>query len=283
MRTTDKQEDYALEELLISRMAKELKGEMVGGAATYCSMAAVKLAQSLYNPDLIDMSGGLHYFDSRAPMAFLSAESLGKGTAKARVSWEELFAMVFRQKFVVWVGPAQIDQNGNANISVIGDWKSPKAALIGARGLPDDSVHLQAMNYHVVDHSKRSFAPRVDFVCAVGFGEARRKAGVRDGRPGIVVSNLGVFDFDEEAGRMRLQSLHPGVSLQEVKEKTGFELLIPSEIPETEPPTKEEVELIRNRIDPLALRLLDRTPRPQIVPLMLQVAQREAELFKSRA
>src|SRR5574341_1953014 len=87
MRTTDKQEDYALEELLISRMAKELKGEMVGGAATYCSMAAVKLAQSLYNPDLIDMSGGLHYFDSRAPLAFLSTESMGKGTAKARVSW----------------------------------------------------------------------------------------------------------------------------------------------------------------------------------------------------
>lgn len=280
MRTTDKQEDYALEELLISRMAKELKGEMVGGAATYCSMAAVKLAQSLYNPDLIDMSGGLHYFDSRAPMAFLSAESLGKGTAKARVSWEELFAMVFRQKFVVWVGPAQIDQNGNANISVIGDWKSPKAALIGARGLPDDSVHLRAMNYHVVDHSKRSFAPRVDFVCAVGFGEAREKAGVRDGCPGVVVSNLGVFDFDEASGKMRLQSLHPGVSIEEVKEKTGFELLIPSKIPETEPPTKEEVDLIRKQIDPLGLRFLDRMPRANMKDYLCQLIQRESELFK---
>lgn len=280
MRTTDKQEDYALEELLISRMAKEMKGEMVGGAATYCSMAAVKLAQSLYNPDLIDMSGGLHYFDSRAPMAFLSAESLGKGTAKARVSWEELFAMVFRQKFVVWVGPAQIDQNGNANISVIGDWKSPKAALIGARGLPDDSVHLQAMNYHVVDHSKRSFAPRVDFVCAVGFGAAREKAGVRDGCPGVVVSNLGVFDFDEASGKMRLQSLHPGVSIEEVKEKTGFELLIPSKIPETEPPTKEEVDLIRKQIDPLGLRFLDRMPRANMKDYLCQLIQRESELFK---
>lgn len=280
MRTTDRQEDYALEELLISRMAKELKGEMVGGAATYCSMAAVKLAQSLYNPDLIDMSGGLHYFDSRAPMAFLSAESLGKGTAKARVSWEELFAMVFRQKFVVWVGPAQIDQNGNANISVIGDWKSPKAALIGARGLPDDSVHLRAMNYHVVDHSKRSFAPRVDFVCAVGFGAAREKAGVRDGCPGVVVSNLGVFDFDEASGKMRLQSLHPGVSIEEVKEKTGFELLIPSKIPETEPPTKEEVDLIRKQIDPLGLRFLDRMPRANMKDYLCQLIQRESELFK---
>ncbi len=86
MQTTNQQEEYAPEELLISRMAKEMRGEMVGGAATYCSMVAVKLAQSLYNPDLIDMSGGLHHFDSRTPMAFLAAESLGRGSAKARVS-----------------------------------------------------------------------------------------------------------------------------------------------------------------------------------------------------
>ncbi|MBI2987360.1 MAG: CoA-transferase [Deltaproteobacteria bacterium] len=280
MQTTNQQEEYAPEELLISRMAKEMKGEMVGGAATYCSMVAVKLAQSLYNPDLIDMSGGLHHFDSRTPMAFLAAESLGRGSAKARVTWEELFGMVFRQKFIVWVGPAQIDQYGNANISVIGDWNNPKAALIGARGLPDDSVHLKAMNYHVVDHSKRSFPARVDFVCAVGFGEAREKAGVRDGCPGVVVSNLGVFDFDEASGKMRLQSLHPGVSIEEVKEKTGFELLIPSKIPETEPPTKEEVDLIRKQIDPLGLRFLDRMPRANMKDYLCQLIQRESELFK---
>lgn len=279
MQTANKSEEYTLEELLISRMAKEMKGEMVGGAATYCSMAAVKLAQSLYNPDLIDMSGGLHHFDSRTPMAFLSAESLGRETAKARVSWEELFAMVFRQKFVVWVGPAQIDQRGNANISVIGDWHNPKAALIGARGLPDDSVHLKAMNYHVVDHSKRSFPARVDFVCAVGFGEAREKAGLRDGRPGIVVSNLGVFDFDEALGKMRVESLHPGVSIEEVKEKTGFDLLIPSNVPETEPPARKEVDFIRNQIDPLGLRFLDRMPRPNMKDYLSQVIQRESELF----
>jgi glutaconate CoA-transferase subunit B len=283
MQTTGQQEEYTLEELLICRMAKEMKGEIVGGAATYCSMAAVKLAQSLYNPDLIDMSGGLHHFDSRTPMAFLAAESLGRGTAKARVSWEELFALVFRQKFVVWVGPVQIDQNGNANISVIGDWNNPKAALIGARGLPDDSVHLKAMNYHVVDHSKRSFPARVDFVCAVGFGEAREKAGVRDGCPGIVVSNLGVFDFDEASGKMRLQSLHPGVPVEEVREKTGFDLIIPSKIPMTEPPSKEEVDLIRNQIDPLGLRFLDRMAKGQVGDYMQRVIQREKELFRTRS
>jgi len=114
----------------------------------------------------------------------------------------------------------------------------------------------------------------------VGFGEAREKAGVRDGCPGVVVSNLGVFDFDEASGKMRLQSLHPGVSIEEVKEKTGFELLIPSKIPETEPSTKEEVDLIRKQIDPLGLRFLDRMPRANMKDYLCQLIQRESELFK---
>ncbi len=279
----NRQEEYTLEELLISRMAKEMKGEIVAGAATYCSTAAVKLAQSLYNPDLIDMSGGLHHFDSRTPMAFLLSEFAGKETARARVSWEELFAMVFRQKFFVWVGPAQIDQNGNVNISVIGDWSQPKVALVGARGLPDDSVHLKAMNYHVVDHSRRSFVPRVDFVAAVGLGEARERSGVKEGGPGIVVSNLGVFDFDHNLGKMRLRSLHPGVSLQEVKEKTGFELVIPPKILGTEPPSKEDLDLIRNKIDPLGLRFLDRMPKAEVGDYMYRTIQSEGQLLKPRS
>ena len=273
---------YSLEDLLISRMARELKGEIVGGAATFCSMAAVKLAQFLHNPDLIDMSGGLHHFDSRAPLTLFHTEFLGKESAKARVSWGELFLMVFREKFFVWIGPAQIDQNGNANISAIGPWDRPKAALVGARGLPDDSVHLTSMNYHVIDHSKRTFVPRVDFVCAVGFGPARESGEVKSGRPGVVISNLGVFDFDEQSGRMRLQSLNAGVTLDQVKENTGFDLLLPSTVPQTDAPTQTEIALIRDRIDPLGLRFLDRMPRPEAAAFLDQHAAREREMFSSR-
>ena len=273
------QYNYSLEYLLISRMARELKGEIVGGAATFCSMAAVKLAQALYNPDLTDMSGGLHHFDSRAPLTLFHTEFLGRESAKARVSWGELFLMVFREKFFVWIGPAQIDQHGNANISAIGPWERPKAALVGARGLPDDSVHLTSMNYHVIDQSKRTFVPRVDFVCAVGYGPARETDEVKSGRPGIVVSNLGVFDFDESAGKMRLQSLHPGVSLDQVKENTGFDLLLPSAIRETQAPTQTEIALIRERIDPLGLRFLDRMPRAEAAAFLDQLAAKEREMF----
>jgi len=278
----DTLDGYTLEDLLICRMAREMKGEAIAGAATYCSNVAVKLAQALHNPDLIDFSSGLHHFDSRTPATILLSEYVGKATRKARMSWEELFAMIFRQQFLIWVGPAQIDQNGNANISVIGRWEDPKVAMVGARGLPDDSVHVKAMNYHVLDHSKRSFVSRVDFVCAVGFGDARKNAGIKDGEPGIVVSNLGVFDFDAASGRMRIQSLHPGVSLDEVRQNTGFELIVPAEVPRTALPTKEEIDLIPT-LDPLGLRFLDRMPRAKAGSYLTQVLQRERELFKAYA
>jgi len=273
--------EYTLDELLISRMAREMKGEAVAGAATYCSIVAVKLAQYLYAPDLIDFNSGLHHFDSRTPATMVSSEYLGKAGRKGRMCWEELFAAVFRQKFLIWVGAVQVDQFGNANISVVGQWENPKVALVGARGLPDDSVHLQAMNYHVVDHSKRSFVGQVDFVCSVGYGEARKKAGVRDGLPGIVVSNLGIFDFAPESGRMRIQSLHPGVALEDVKKNTGFELLAPSVIPQTAAPTREELDLIRTQIDPLGLRVMDRIPRAKAGEYLAQVLKKEKELFQT--
>jgi glutaconate CoA-transferase subunit B len=271
-------QEYTLEDLLICRMARDMKGEMVAGAATSCSNVAVKLAQALYNPDLIDFSSGLHHFDSRTPATMISSEIAGRGKGKARVSWDELFSLIFRQQFIIWVGPAQVDQNGNANISVVGPWENPKIAMVGARGLPDDSVHVTAMNYHVTDHSKRTFVAHVDFVCAVGFGDARKQAGVKDGEPGIIVSNLGIFDFDRASGQMRIQSLHPGVTLDEVKQNTGFELIIPSEIPRTEPPTKQELDLIPT-LDPLGLRFLDRMPRATAGPYMAQALQKENEMF----
>lgn len=270
--------EYTLEDLLVCRMARDMKGEKLAGGATYCANVAVKLAQALYNPDLIDFLSGLHHFDSRTPATMIASEMAGKGKGKAKVSWEELFALIFREQFIIWVGPAQVDQNGNANISVVGRWEDPKIAMVGARGLPDDSVHVTAMNYHVADHSKRTFVGHVDFVCAVGFGDARKRAGLTKGEPGIVVSNLGIFDFDRAAGRMRIQSLHPSVSLDDVVQNTGFDLLIPSPIPPTEPPTQQEMDWIP-KLDPLGLRFLDRMPRAKAGGYLAQALQKEARMF----
>jgi glutaconate CoA-transferase subunit B len=107
------------------------------------------------------------------------------------------------------------------------------------------------------NHNPRSLVERVDFVSAAGFlggGDERERLGLTGG-PRIVVTNLAVLDFEPESKRMRLHSVHPGVALDEVKDATGFELLVAADgVPETPRPTEEQVRLIRDVIDPDSMR-----------------------------
>ena len=162
--------------------------------------------------------------------------------------------MPYRQVFdVVWSGrrnlimmASQIDRTGNQNISAIGDWARPKAQLVGVRGAPGNTVN-HSTSYWVPNHSTRSFVEQVDVVCGVGY-ERAAAAGPSASRfheIRRVISNLGVFDFETPDQVMRLRSVHPGVTVEEVAEATGFDLVVPDEVPETRMPTPEELDLIR--------------------------------------
>jgi acyl CoA:acetate/3-ketoacid CoA transferase beta subunit len=171
--------------------------------------------------------------------------------------------MPYRRVFdVVWSGrrnlimmASQIDRTGNQNISAIGDWARPRAQLVGVRGAPGNTVN-HPTSYWVPKHTTRSFVEQVDVVSGVGYaraGEAGPSAG-RFHEIRHVVSNLGVFDFETPDRTMRVRSLHPGVTVPEVVEATGFELVIPPEVPETRLPTAAELELIQTVLDPRDLR-----------------------------
>ena len=151
----------------------------------------------------------------------------------------------------VMMGAAQIDRHGNQNISAIGDWKRPKAQLLGVRGAPGNTVN-HPVSYWIPRHSPRVFTPRVDMVSGVGYDRGARELRV-------VVTNLAVLDFglDPEgmAERvMRLRSVHPGVEVAEVVAATGFPLVVPDEVPVTRTPTEEELGLIRGRLEPAGAR-----------------------------
>jgi glutaconate CoA-transferase subunit B len=109
--------------------------------------------------------------------------------------------------------------------------------------------------FHLVvnSHDKRIFVPKCDFVSAYGWGsggaDARTKLGLPEGGPRYVVTPLCVMDFDDDSKRMRLKSLHPGVSIDDVVQNTGFELLIPPQVPVTRLPTAEQLHVLRTRID----------------------------------
>lgn len=162
--------------------------------------------------------------------------------------------MKFRRRGVFFAGALQIDQFGNSNLIAIGsDYKKPKFRGPGAIGVCNATVMNSRFHLVVNSHDPRIFVPRCDFVSAYGWGEggadARTKLGLPGGGPRYVVTPLCVMDFEDATKRMRLKSVHPGVGIDQVMKNTAFELIVPNDVPETEPPTAEQLHVLRTRID----------------------------------
>jgi len=151
-----------------------------------------------------------------------------------------------------FMGGAQIDQHGNVNTSVLGtDYWKPKVRLPGTGGA-NDIASLCKEVIILTAHEKRRFVPRVDFVTSPAWldgGDSRRRAGLPFGGVSRVVTTLGVFGFDPETRRMRLDALHPGVTREQVREQTGFALLEAAQVAVTEPPAADELAMLR-ALDP---------------------------------
>ena len=150
-----------------------------------------------------------------------------------------------------FLGGAQIDQYGNLNSSFIGDPESPKVRLPGTGGA-NPIASLASKILVAMHHERKRFVEKVDFITAPGYlhgGDTREKAGLTEGGVYQVITHLGIFGFDKTTRRMRLQALHPGANVEEVKERTGFEMLIPEDLSYTDPPTEEELRILRE-LDP---------------------------------
>ncbi|MFJ9038387.1 CoA-transferase subunit beta [Streptomyces sp. NPDC102406] len=156
----------------------------------------------------------------------------------------------------VMMGASQLDRFGNQNISCVGDRHRPTRQLLGVRGAPVNTLN-NPTSYWVPKHSRRVFVPTVDMVCGVGYDSAAAAgpSATRFHHLPRVVTNLAVLDFDTPDHTMRLASLHPGVTVEEVREATGFELALPGEIPYTRAPSAHELHLIRTELDPDGSRL----------------------------
>jgi glutaconate CoA-transferase subunit B len=152
---------------------------------------------------------------------------------------------------VGFMGGAQIDAHGNVNTSVLGEYARPKVRLPGTGGA-NDIASLCREVVIVTPHERRRFVERVDFVTSPGWLDgdgSRPRAGLLFGGVTHVVTTLGLFGFDPDSRRMRVEALHPGVSLDQVRENTGFELLTAASLATTEPPAPDELELLR-ALDP---------------------------------
>jgi acyl CoA:acetate/3-ketoacid CoA transferase beta subunit len=210
-----------------------------------------RLAKASFEPDLLMTDGVALLLANVLP---ISGGDRPEPVVEGWLPYRRVFDNLWSGRRHVMMGATQIDRYGNQNIACIGDYAKPKAQLLGMRGAPGNTIN-HTTSYWVPGHSNRVFVPRVDVVTGIGYDRAAALGPVASRFHEIrrVVSNLGVFDFATEDHRMRIASVHPGVSVDEVIENTGFELAIPDDVPETRAPTGDELRLLREFIDPEGL------------------------------
>jgi acyl CoA:acetate/3-ketoacid CoA transferase beta subunit len=224
-------------------------GELLASPMGLIPSIGARLARASFEPDLLLTDGEARYIAGTWAVG-----TPPTGPVEGWLPFRTVFDLVWSGRRHVMMGPSQIDRYGNANISAIGDFDRPSRQLLGVRGAPGNTVN-HPTSYWVPKHLRRTFVPRVDVVSGVGYDNAA-KAGPSASRYldlRRVVTNLAVLDFAAPDGAMRVASVHPGVSVDEVVANTGFELVI-EDVPETRLPSEEELRLIREVIDPAGLR-----------------------------
>jgi glutaconate CoA-transferase subunit B len=254
-------ENYTIAELMAVSMAREIKNgdAVLQGLFSPLPMIACLLAKNSHAPDMVYFNTADVIDPQPQEAPFSTAGPALQTRAVAYIPLWQVFDLCQRGKVnLIFLGCAQIDKYGNTNLSVIGSYDKPKVRLPGGAA----SAHLCAIMETVIwipRHNPRVLVEKVDFITGQGYlsgGDEKIKKGIPTGGPRKVITNLCVMDFETDSKAMRLVSLHPGVNLEEVKENTGFHLLIPKNIPETEPPSGEDLEFIR-RIDPRGVRELE--------------------------
>ena len=226
-------------------------GEILANPIGTIPMIGGRLARASFEPDLMMTDG--------EAMLVADDRALALGADKVIETWNpyrRMFDVVWGGRRHVMMGATQIDRYGNQNIAAIGGtFAQPRVMLLGYRGAPGNTIN-DPTSYWVPGHSPKVFVERVDIVCGIGYDRAAELGPevARFHSIPFVVSNLGVFDFESPDHTMRIRSLHPGVTVDDVVAATGFELVIPDEVPTSRLPTAEELELIREVIDPEGLR-----------------------------
>jgi len=215
------------------------------------STAAI-LARMVHNPELVLVyeSGTIGAKPFRVPL------SIGDGelaeTADAIVSVPEMFNYWIGpgRIDVAFLGAAQVDRFCNLNSTVIGAYDSPSTRLPGAGGAPEIAASCREVVV-VAPHSRRTLVERLDFVTTVGHGDgpgARERLGFRGQGPSAVITDLGVLEPDPQTLELTLTQLHPGVTQDEARERTGWALAVASPLRSTEPPTDAELGALRELV-----------------------------------
>jgi len=255
-------EEFTTLELMAVCGSRQIGDNEVVFIGTGLPLIAAMLAKKTHAPraKIVYEAG---FIDSNAKdIAFSIADSRLGYRASAAIGLIETLGVMLQGGHVDlgFVGAAQIDEYGNINTTYIGSFEKPSVRLPGSGG-GNDIISSAKRIVAIMTHEKRKMVKKLDYLTSPGFLDgagAREMAGLRGGGPSLVVTNLCQMDFDPETKHIRLASIHPGVSVQQVLENSGFDLIVPKNVPTTDLPTCEELALLRT-IDPDGIYI----PRPK--------------------
>jgi glutaconate CoA-transferase subunit B len=241
---------WTADEMMTIAAARSLRD----GAACFVGIGlpstAANLARRLHAPNLVLIyeSGPIGAKPDRLPL------SIGDGilatTADSVVSVPEIFNYWLQpgRIDVGFLGAAQLDRYGNINTTVIGgDYQHPKVRLPGAGGAPEIAASCGEV-FVIVRQTRRAFVNRVDFVTSVGYGHGpghREKLGLRGRGPVRIITDLGILEPDPDTCELTLTTLHPGVGIEQARQATGWDLRVADQLATTEPPTEQELAVLR--------------------------------------
>jgi len=247
--------EIALVDRIICAAAQAWKndGEVLATGIGVVPRLAASLCMSTINPDLMMTDSEAWIVREPVPVGPRGGYQVQR---ESQMGFGRIFDNVWGGKRHAMVGPTQVDRFGQANISMIGsDYAKPKSMMLGVRGFPGNSMN-HANSFFVPNHSPKVFvAGEVDMVASVGYNPARLARGWSLDEIDIrfIFTNLCIMDFGGPNHQVRLVSLHPGVTAEQVQAATGFEIHVPADVPTTPDPTPEQLATLA-RLDPHNLR-----------------------------
>lgn len=242
-------------EMMIAAAAKELENGVTVAVGTGAPCAAAMLAQKTSAPDLIVFfeAGGIHPTLVEMPISVGDSRTFYKAS-KAGSMGDVMDACARGLVDYTFLGGAQIDMYGNLNSTMIGDDHSRPTVRFPGSGGANDFASLCWRTMVMTMQDKRRFVQQVDFITTPGWlegGDSRKNSGLPDQTgPHRIITNMAVMDFEPASKRMRVISLHPGYTFEDVQDNCGFELLRADSLSITPEPTEHELALLRKEVDP---------------------------------
>jgi glutaconate CoA-transferase subunit B len=247
-------EDYTRTELMAICAARELRDGEIAFIGTGLPMLGGMLAKHTHAPHciMVFQSGVVDARPKRTPLSIGDACLVPDSVMLGGLT--EVFGLLMQPGHVDvgFLGAAQIDKFGNLNTTVIGDYASPKVRLPGSGGA-NDIGSLAKRFIVMMTQDIRKFVNRLDYITTPGYLDGpggRERAGLPRGGPSAVITDLGIYRFDQETKEMYLGSCHPGVTVDDVRKNVQWELRVSPKVRSTKVPTKRELRVLRAKCDP---------------------------------